>query len=390
MEYCYDIKWKTEEREKNATKNKEKNEMQFKAFQYMHEKKVQISEHVKKGRLKIKLSMIAVFSIRKHDGYLPIDTWERNDDVQKRAKQYLEVKKDGEEKEEDLEIKLEKAIERNEKADGQENSKLVSLLDGVIELPFAKSDMEYIEETELKKYFNKMKLRLAKENDVLEEQIHFFSSDWQLKKMCGETLDCRWLLKLLLFCDILKRVQVETHVDISKVKVGLLDGGNGITEYLMKLLVDSCNFLTVFTERGVYFEEMRDYIYAEEGLMVDLEGIEREQLEQMDVLIDICQEGYKWYKYLKKDAVIFALSANSRNMEGITAKNGKRKTIYDVEVNISNIIHGEDVNIIMEALCWKDWKAAYMVEHFMKDIKVQEVDELCREYGIVLKNIKSI
>lgn len=291
-----------------------------------------------------------------------------------------------------VEALIEKEIIRSEELgiDNEENSMAVNMLDGVIELPFQKSDMEYIGEKTIRRYFDKIRLHLAKENHTSEEQIHLLSSDKQLKTMCGEAADCEWLLKVLLFKDILQKVQLENYIDVSKVKVGLLDSGNGITEYLLKILIKQCNFLTVFTEREGDFEELRDNIYIEEGLMIDFTELEKSQLEQVDVLIDIQKEGYRYYKYLKKEALILVLSANVENIEGIIAKRGKRKTIYDIEAGVQSLNKREEINIFTEVLYWKNWKAAYMIEHFMKNTEVEEGEELCKEYGMTLRGIKYI
>lgn len=361
MEYCYEIKWKKEEKQ-SSTENKN-------FFTNESKKRKKLREEVRK----VKCFMITVFSIGKFMKRLflfPANILKK-----------------------DIAVKKMEAITKEEgkeewKADYRENEKRSNILDGVIELPFLKADVEYISEKRLKKYFGKMKLCLAKENHSLKEQIHFLSSDRQLQKICQEKMDCKWLLRLFLFEDILERIQIENEIDISKMNVGLLDSGNGITEYLLKMLVNRCNFFTIFTERETYFDEFRDCIYMEEGLMIDLAEPKKEQMEQIDVLIDVHEDGYQYYKYLKKETMILTLSTNLRNREGIVTKSGKRKTIYDVDVIVSNLDQGEDINIFMEVLYWKNWKAGYMIENFMKDTSVEETEDLFREYGIILKGLK--
>ena len=393
MEYCYNIRWKEEERKNKLPIKKMEKRLYLSSVPCIYKAIMFILRHVKKIKWKIKLVMLNVLSIQNYVNtplfHVSIRLEKKDSDIKRWPhKLFSKQKIDKNELEKKLEQDTKTGMETVSKYEGNNNRS--SLLDGVIELPFTKSDIDDIGVEGLKKCIGKIKSRMAKERHILEEQIHFLASDRELKKVCGKNMDCTWLLKQLLFCDILEKIQLETHIDISKVKIGVLDGGNGITEYLIKLLVNRCNFLTIFTEREVYFEEMRDYIYMEEGLMIDLEKAEEEPLGQIDILIDVCRKGYHWYKYLKEDAVIAAMFANVENMEGIIAKRGKRKTIYDVEVDIFHSVQEEDISIFMEALYWKNWKAAYMIEQFMKDANLQEVKELCNDYGIVLRDIKCI
>lgn len=274
----------------------------------------------------------------------------------------------------------------------EENKSVLSgcLLDGEIELPFHKEDVECISEKKIIQYISRKKLHLAKEHHVSKEQIHFLTTDKYLKAICKETADSGWLLRVLLFEDILEKVQLKYGIDISKIKVGMLDSENGITEYLLKMLVKQSNFLTIFTKREKSFEKIQENIYMEEGLLIEVAEPERGQLEQVDVLIDIYKQGYQYYKYLKKEAMIMALSANVENIEKVIAKSGKRTIIYDINADIPYISGREETQVFMEALYWKNWKAAYMIEHFMKDIEPEEGEALCREYGITLKGIKCI
>lgn len=347
MEYCYKLKWKVKRKILHHGSDKK---IVFK-FQTISEKLGEIL-----GRLKREKKPAA---IQKPNG--------KTDTV-----------KDTDEDEENKENKESKSVPAN------------GLIDGEIELPVQKEDMECISEKKIRQYINKKKLHLAKEHHVSKEQIHFLTTDKYLKAICRETADCEWLLRVLLFEEILEKVQLKYGLDISKIKVGMLDSENGITEYLLKILVKQCNFLTIFTRREKSFEKIQEIIYMEEGLLIEVAEPDRGQLEQVDVLIDIWKEGYVYYKYLKQEAVILVLTANAENIEKVTAKRGRRAMIYDVNADTPYISEREDASIFIEALYWKNWKAAYMIEHFMKDTEPEEGAALCREYGITLKEIKSV
>ena len=231
MEYCYCVKWKRAQH--NTDKKYNLN------VQGGSEKWVQMLEKIKREKIKIKYSILAASSLFHLSSSFPIFAEEKVKIGQNRERL---MKKEAQiEKNQELEIKKE------------ENCITNNMLDGVIELPFQKNDMEYISEKTIKEYMNRLKLHLAKKNQVAKEQIHFLTSDRQLKNICKETTNCEWLLKLLLFLDILEKVQLENHLDIAKAKIGLLDSENGITEYLLKILINQCIFLTIFTKEG-HFE----------------------------------------------------------------------------------------------------------------------------------------
>ena len=54
--------------------------------------------------------------------------------------------------------------------------------------------------------------------------------------------------------------------------------------------------------------------------------------------------------------------------------------IYDVNADTPYISEREDASIFIEALYWKNWKAAYMIEHFMKDTERRAAAKSFSEY----------
>lgn len=261
-----------------------------------------------------------------------------------------------------------------------------NIIDGKIELPFQKEILKDINDRVIEKYLKQLKKKIAIKKKAEESGIHFLFQERELKYRFSEVKDYKWFFKILLFDQMLERIVQENHIVMGKVKIGILDSGNDITEYLIEQLISKCNFLTIFTERIEYFEELKEKIYYEEGLWIDLEEKKRQYLDKMDMIVDLCQEGYRCYKYLKEDSCIINMSTNEKNIEGIFAKKGKRKLVYEIDINIGE--ENEYLDAVMQGIYFKNWKVEYMMQNFMKDVRNIDIQEICNQYRIVLKEVK--
>lgn len=197
----------------------------------------------------------------------------------------------------------------------------------IIMLPFTMEEFEGLDEKYRKTYIDKV----FKKYDI--KYLYAETSLSKIVRKIDETFIIQYntILLYIMFPQIMERALKENQIDMKEMRLTIIDSGDWKIEYILELLINDLNHLTIITKRPEYFNEFVDIIYDNTGLVTEVISEFSEKEDSSDLIIDMSKDRYKYQK-----VVIIDMESDKTKRQYQYSRKKDACIIYDIMVCSGN------------------------------------------------------
>lgn len=244
-------------------------------------------------------------------------------------------------------------------------------------LPFTDTSIKEQDKEFVEKFISEILLKYEINN--------VYSSDLLKKYIQQDKVSYQSLLKYIMLDQIISKVLNDYNITLKDTKLVIIDSEDSKMDYLLELLVENLNYLTIITKRQEYFREIKEIIYDNTGLVIEL--IENPTKESINgnIIIDANKDICKNYCYFEKNAILIDMESNNMKMQYAYSRRKDIRIIHDV------ILTARDEEIENELLgyilCGRSFICSSFVRNLEKSYKVRDFLEVRKLYHLELKEL---
>ena len=135
----------------------------------------------------------------------------------------------------------------------------------------------------------------------------------------------------ILFVDrVLGKVKRHMTKKEKDLKYMIVDGNNTKTEFILDLICDGINSLTLATENPSRYEERLQSIYNETGLVVQMRNKALNQEFEEDIYINCNYQQDKLFYCFKKDAIVLDFVSKEEKLANIYRNRSDLRVVSDI------------------------------------------------------------
>lgn len=247
-------------------------------------------------------------------------------------------------------------------------------------LPFTNTSIQEQDKEYVEKFISKLLLKYEIKN--------VYSSHYLKKYIQQEKVSYQSLLKYIMLDQIIVKVLKDHNTTWKNTKLVIIDSEDGKMDYLLELFVENLNYLTIITKREEYFKEIKEIIYLNTGLVIEIIDNPTKESINGNIIIDANKDICKNYSYFEKDAILIDLESNNTKMQYAYSRRKDIQIVYDViltarEEEIENDLLGY-------ILCSRSFICSNFVRNIERSYKVKDFFDVRKLYNIKLKELKKV
>lgn len=241
-------------------------------------------------------------------------------------------------------------------------------------LPMIKEDLGMFEKGFVCDFISRMMLELGIVTAYFTEDVREYRPE--------SFGDHGWLLKYLVFPDLVERIREKYNIESKDLNLVMIDSGDRKIQFLLEVLIEDLNRLTIVTDRPQHFDKFVDAVYEDSGLMVELVTDPIEEVIRGNIIVDMRRESQKLYRFFEDSAIVIDMESSMNKLHYLYGRRRDLKVIYDVNVSI----YGEKVKkeLAAELLCNKFWDVYKFVYKTNEVIQVNDLKMYTNAFQIKL------
>lgn len=196
-------------------------------------------------------------------------------------------------------------------------------------LPFTKEELGQLKETYIESLLEHIKFRYGIEYIFLSDG---FSQSIR-QKYCEDKIK-ESMLKYIMFPQIFERVLKESKIDFRDLSLIIIDSGNRKIEFILEMIYHNLNHLKIITGRQEYFEDFKEMIYDNTGLVVEVVKKGMGEYSEGNIVIDMNEEISREYRNFNKEAVMIHMESTREKQQYYHSRSKSMKIMYHIEVEM--------------------------------------------------------
>lgn len=186
-----------------------------------------------------------------------------------------------------------------------------------VTLPFTREELLSYAPDAVERFLGRLADCLCPETIVTEEELEHFFDPAILAD--GKIVPC------LLIRKVLENVAIERNIVPKHIRLAIIDSGQEDTSFLLGELGEDLNALTIATHRPDYFGDWCEKMLGQTGLPVHLAPLPLTEPLQGNIIIDLCCQRDKSYRWFERGATVLYLWHNADKARDLSVK---RKDVY--------------------------------------------------------------
>ncbi|OUQ59134.1 hypothetical protein B5E58_04980 [Tyzzerella sp. An114] len=163
---------------------------------------------------------------------------------------------------------------------------------------------------------------------VLPEDDVFYSSVPVLR---GRTVNAIMTFKMA------KKALKIKNIDMSKAEFVVVDGNDKLTITALNSLIDNVNYLSVFTDREYFFDDIKERAEAERGLIINTFSSAKNQIfKDADVIVNCSSDMENHDYYYKRNSIYIDIVKNHSKSIRIASKRDDMMFIDGLSLKTKN------------------------------------------------------
>lgn len=247
-------------------------------------------------------------------------------------------------------------------------------------LPFTEEQLVDYEKDYMKEYINKVLIKY--------EVTHlYFPNIFKQYMPVNYGNQERSILKYGVLDQIVNKVLEKKKIEYKNLRLVIIDPEDYKMEYLLELFLKDLNYLTIITNRGEYFSEIREIIYDKVGLVLDI--IKNPTKEQIggNIIIDANENLNKNYSFFEKNAVVIDLESSREKLQYLYSRRKDLETIYDMVLSAKgSIVNNEMLEMMLSA---KNFIFQNFKKQNSRNYGTGDLLQVMKQYDIELVSYKS-
>ncbi|ROR28654.1 hypothetical protein EDD66_104241 [Mobilisporobacter senegalensis] len=202
-----------------------------------------------------------------------------------------------------------------------------------IMLPFTNKEFDELDEEYKTDYIDK----IIKENKI--EYLYTEPNLTRFIRKIDESLikQYRTIIMYIMIIPIMERTLKIHSIDMKDMRLKIIDSGDCKIDYILELLVNDLNHLTIITPRPEYFNEFVDIIYDNTGLVIEITSEYLDNDNTNDVIIDLSKERSRY-----QGNIVIDLESDIIKRQYQYLRNKNTCIIHDVIISSGNqVINNE-------------------------------------------------
>lgn len=247
-----------------------------------------------------------------------------------------------------------------------------------IVLPFTKSEADILGDDFVKEFIEKLIKKYDIAVPIFEEDLKRYESNL--------SEDNSKVIKYLMIKEILEAVCELEGIEKRKLKFIIIDSGDRKTEYMLEILLEEFNYLTIVTKREEYFSEFKDIIYMYNGLAVETVAAPLNGSIEGNIIINMDDRTLKDFIFFEKNSIVLDMESTAERRQYLYQRRKDIKYIYDIPL----LYEGRKVDnrILGNIICNRSWLVDGLIRYGKKFASADEIREIMLEYSLKIECLK--
>lgn len=250
----------------------------------------------------------------------------------------------------------------------------------LIELPFTQEEISTIPPEYLEAYIHKILEVYDIPNCYLRRELKRLNDRFDMNK--------KWIFQYLLFDKGIDLFFEKYNIQKKDAKFVIIDSGNKRVELILQVILEYANYVTIVTNRQMYFAKAVEVVYEETGLLMDVVSSYTQKNITGNVVINLDKDCYGIYNNFEENAFVIDLQFTDKKLEYLSNRRRDLTILYDYDILVDK--KELEKELVAEVMVRDNWKLSRFSKRNDGALTINEIRNIVEYYKLEIKKLNTI